>query len=223
VVNIAKKYIRCGIPMIDLISEGNIGLIYAAERFKTSKQCRFSTYATFWIRHTICRAITERNTLIRIPAYMKKILMDCKKKHEDLMKRLGHWPTLYETVNEMSLKKSREGIVKEALITNRAMESVQSLQSIDHHENIVDGRESKEHDHLIINNQVEWLMKMLHDVEPKRAYIIKLRYGLEGQQALTLQEIAHKLNLTKERIRQIEKETLKMLKDCLQKNGCQGE
>lgn len=217
VVNLAKKYVRCGIPLLDLISEGNIGLIYAAERFKSSKNCRFSTYATFWIRHTICRAITEKNTLIRIPAYMKKILIDCKKKHEFLMKKLGHWPTLQETIDSLEVEKSRERIVEEALVTNRAMESVQSINSVDYSDHIVDSQGCKEHERFLAENQVEWILQFLDSIAPKRAHIIQLRYGIGGKPAMTLQEIASELNLTKERIRQIEKETLKMLRECMQK------
>lgn len=219
VVNIAKKYINCGIPLADLIAEGNIGLIYAVERFDKDKGCRFSTYATFWIKHAICRAITEKNSLVRIPAYMKKILSQCREKSEKLMKQLGYIPTAKEVVEFLEIPGSKREIVCEAMMTNKASEEIQNFHS-QNQETIEDRMGAKQQEHFFEQNEVEWIMDFLNSIEPKRAQIIKLRYGLEGRNAMTLKEIALELRLTKERIRQIEKETLKMLRECMEKNHC---
>lgn len=215
VVNIAKRYVNCGIPLADLIAEGNMGLIYAVERFTLEKGCRFSTYATFWIKHSICRAITEKNSLVRIPAYMKKILSDCKKKSEDLLKHLGHAPTVQEVVDGMSLPMAKGEIVAEGLFTSKALEGLQSLQ-VEQNESMEDLYEQKAYTEFWDHNEVESIMEFLDTMEPKRAQIIRLRYGLDGGPTMTLKEIASELRLTKERIRQIEKETLRMLRECLQ-------
>ena len=219
VVNIAKRYIHCGMTLMDLIAEGNIGLIYAVERFDPAKGCRFSTYATFWIKHAICRALTEQNTLVRIPAYMKKILSDCKKKNEDLTKQLGHTPTVKEVIDILNLPRSKSQIVREAVLTNRALEGMHSLHNLQNYDNIEDISEKQAQNRIWDQSEVEWLMDILNSIEPKRAKIIKLRYGLDGNPTMTLKEIACELSLTKERIRQIEKETLKMLKDCLNRSN----
>jgi RNA polymerase primary sigma factor len=224
VVNMAKRYVNCGIPLADLIAEGNMGLIYAAERFRLAKGCRFSTYATFWIKHAICRAITEKNSLVRIPAYMKKILSDCKKKTEVLLKHLGHSPTVQEVVDGMAFSDAKGEIVAEGLFTSKALEGLQSLQT-EQNEWLEDLYEQKAYTEFWDHNEVESIMDLLDSLEPKRAQIIRLRYGLDGGPTMTLKEIAAELRLTKERIRQIEKETLRMLRECLQnpepdKEGC---
>lgn len=215
VVNIAKKYIYCGIPLSDLIAEGNVGLLYAIERFKISSGCRFSTYATFWIRHAICHAITEKNSLVRIPAYMKKILSESKKKNEEFFRKWGHLPPVREMVKMLELSSSREEIVETAIFTNKALDGMQSLSNLQDNDYLEDSRSSEPLWKFFDRCEVERLMELLNSIEPKRARIIKLRYGLNGSPVLTLKEIATELRLTKERIRQIEKETLKLLRDCL--------
>lgn len=214
VVNIAKKYTHCGLPLADLVAEGNIGLLYAVERVKPTFGSRFSTYATFWIKHTICHAITDKNSLIRIPAYMKKILSECKKKNETFFKQWGHLPLFKEMVELLNVPDSQEDVVATAYWTNRAMEGIQSLHSLHETEFLEDFQEEALQT-LLDKSEIEWLIETLKSIEPKRAQIIKLRYGLDGNPTLTLKEIAYELRLTKERIRQIEKETLKLLRKCL--------
>lgn len=218
VVNIAKQYIHCGISLSDLIAEGNIGLLYAVERFKTNKGCRFSTYATFWIRHAICHAITEKNGLIRIPAYMKKILSECKRKNEEFFKKWGHLPPVREMVKMLDLPESRKAIVEGAFFTNHAMEGIQNLSNLQDRETIEDER-GDEIRRFLDKSEIEWLIELLKAIEPRRALIIKLRYGLDGCPILTLKEIADELCLTKERIRQIEKETLTLLREYLSRRS----
>ncbi|NUM35513.1 MAG: sigma-70 family RNA polymerase sigma factor [Candidatus Brocadiae bacterium] len=215
VVNIAKRYSKCGVALSDLIAEGNIGLIDAIEKFDLSKQCRFSTYATWWIKHSICRAITEKKSLVRIPTYMKAILVQCKEKTTELMKKWDRMPTASEVVSDITIPDSQRKIVNEALITNRAMESMQSIQNLcEQNINIEDKRYRNEEgqSHAL---QLELILEILKKLDSKRSQIMELRYGLNGRQKMALKEIASQFSLSKERIRQMEKETLKMLKDCL--------
>lgn len=216
VVNIAKKYIHCGIPLSDLIAEGNIGLLCALDRFKLSAGCRFSTYATFWIKHTICHALTEKNGLVRIPTYMRKILSDCKRKNEHFLRESGHMPPVREMVKLLDIPDSQEKIVETAFGTNFAMEGMQSLQNLQDQDGIEDRSVRDSINRVFDRSEVEWILEKLKTIEPKRAQIIKMRYGLDGTPTLTLKEIASELRLTKERIRQLEKETLRLLKECLE-------
>ena len=218
VVSIAKRYNNCGIPFSDLVAEGNVGLIYAIDKFDAAKGCRLSTYATCWIKHAICHAINEKRSLVRIPVYMNKILYRCKEKSTEILRKSGHAPSDEEGVDGLGHRASQEKIIHEAISVSRAMERVQSIQGNDrNYEYLEDIKQKQEYETLLDQSEVEWVMNLLTGLESKRCEVIKLRFGLGGAPKMTLKEIAGALNLTKERIRQIEKETLALLRKLLEK------
>ena len=143
VVNIAKRHLNCGLSFADLIGEGNIGLIQAVERFDPDKGFRFSTYATCWIKHAVCRAITEKNSLVRIPTYMKKILNHCKQKAGELGRELGRTPIVHEIMEHAAIAPSQEKIVRDALITSHAIENMQSLHAININQDCIEDSSRK--------------------------------------------------------------------------------
>ncbi len=215
VVSIAKRYINCGLPLADLVAEGNIGLLDAIEKFDLSKQCRFSTYATWWIKHSICRAITEKKHLVRIPTYMKAILVQCKEKTAELKKKWNRLPAASEVVDNITIPDSQRKIVNEALITSRAMEGIQSIQNLTEQNISIEDKRYRNEEEKSQWHQMEMVLDLLKKMDSRRREIIQLRYGLDGKQKMPLKDIAVQFSLSKERIRQMEKETLKMIQECL--------
>ncbi|HRU52314.1 MAG TPA: sigma-70 family RNA polymerase sigma factor [Planctomycetota bacterium] len=208
VVKMATKYVQCGMSLSDLIAEGNLGLIEAVDRFKISKKCRFSTYATIWIKHAICQAITEKMAIIRIPAYMRPILQKCQLKSIEIRNRKGNNPTLQEITAD--LPKSQRATIKEAMITERALNNVQTFEP--YHESLMDQRADSVQTAFWKKNDTEEILNFLKSVEPQRLKIIQMRYGLGGYKKMTLQEVATDIGLTKERIRQMEHSTLSLIR-----------
>jgi RNA polymerase primary sigma factor len=216
VVNIAKRYSDIGLPLLDLIDEGNLGLMHAAERFDPERGCRFSTYATYWIKHAICRALTEKNQMIRIPSYMRKILSKAKEVARQMTLK-GLDPTPEEIVRRLPSPARNEKMVIEAIKTNMSIEGTRSLNPLhDQNESIEDPR-SESHVHRVSEHlDMERLEQVLDEIEPRRVRILKMRYGIGPfAQPMTLREIGEQIQLTKERVRQIEKETITQLRTIL--------
>jgi RNA polymerase sigma factor (sigma-70 family) len=156
---------------------------------------------------------------------MKKILTACKKKSEELLKQIGHLPTIQEVVEGMGLPTSKEEVVCDGLFTNQALEGMQSLYAEQNQEAIEELGNHEDYVTFWQESEMEGILEFLNSIEPKRAQIIKLRYGLNGGPTMTLKQVASEMRLTKERIRQIEKETLQMLRESLQhhdneEDGC---
>jgi len=212
VVSIAKNYTNRGLSFMDLIEEGNLGLLKAVERYNPHTNFRFSTYATWWIRQAIRRALTNSVKTVRIPSYMADLISRWNSVTIDLCSRLGCQPTMSEVANEMGLSRGSLKLIKRALKVSSVAGNSLSLDGMTGVTETLEDDRSLRPDYLFFqSSEKETLQKLLASLSKREEMILKLRYGLEQKRPLTLKEIGMKVNLTRERIRQIENEALRKL------------
>jgi RNA polymerase primary sigma factor len=216
VVNIARGYVGKGLGLQDLIEEGNLGLLRAVEGFDPDVGTRFSTYASYWIKQSIKRALINSSKTIRIPAYMVELLSKWRRATVRLTEELGRNPTLEEVARLLGVPKKKLPIIKKAIhIHNLAPQTEQSDSGWSLGEMVMDERAKTPEDELIENDILNRIKEMMHELDPRESTVLKMRYGLEEMEPHTLKEIGESLNLTRERVRQIETEALKKLGDGL--------
>jgi RNA polymerase primary sigma factor len=216
VVKIANKYSGFHIPLLDLIEEGNLGLMEAVNRFDLKKGCRFSTYATWWVKHYILRFIITQSTIIKLPVYVAEKAVKLKKQIECLTQKLGREPTTEEIAKKMGIPVKRATELSRAIMQacslDESMGEDNSIQLIDvvsnKHYDVSDAHPWK----LVIR---EKLLLLLSQVNERERQILILRFGLGDGIPRTLSEMARKFNLSRERIRQIETSALKKMKNIL--------
>lgn len=213
VVSIAKRYENIGLPFLDLVEEGNIGLMKAVERYDISKGCRLSTYASWWIKQSILRGLANQGKTIRVPVYMIEKLLTLKKVVRELTQKKKKPPTSQEIADELDIPLEKVTEIQNAAAFPASLNSLMGEDGTDELIDIIEDKRAsdpaQEVGAMFLKDEIEGLLR---DLTPRESDILKMRFGIEDGEILTLEEIGNKYKITRERVRQIEQVAVKKLR-----------
>jgi RNA polymerase primary sigma factor len=211
VVQIATHFTHRGVALMDLIAEGNIGLIRAAERFRADRHTRFSTYATWWIRQHIRRALQTCGPTVRVPGYMVELVTHWRRASQQLTEKHGRQPTDQEVAKHMKISPARIRMIGRAIhaaaTTDRARDMSWVFEGA-----VADDRIASPEHEMLVEATHQFIGRSFAVLTHREKEVLELRYGIGGGEAMTLEKIGRRLRLTRERVRQIESEALAKLK-----------
>ncbi len=213
VVSVARRYINRGVPFLDLIQEGNLGLIKAVEKFEYQRGFRFSTYATWWIRQSISRAVADQGRAIRVPVHISDRLRGIYQQAQEMEQRLGRRPTPDELATSLEMDPRR---LRWLLQVSQPLISLESPWGEEEDSELglyVEDVSAPVPAQIVYENLLrERIDQVLNELTPREARILKLRFGLDHDRPYTLEEVGRKFGLTRERVRQIEGKALRQLR-----------